>query len=69
MPKIIFKIDKILEQQDKTIYWLSKQANISYNNLANIVNNETNSIRFDKLIDIMVALGINNIADIMEYIK
>lgn len=69
MSKIIFKIDEILNEQNKTVYWLSKEANISYNNLANIVNNETNSIRFDKLIDIIEALGIDNISDIMKYVK
>ncbi len=67
MAKIVFKIDQILQSQEKTVYWLSKQANISYNNLSKIVNNETNSIRFDKLIDIMNALNIDDISEIMEF--
>ena len=67
--KIIIKIDQLLKDNDKTIYWLSKQTNISHNNLTKMVNNETNSIRFDKLIDIMKALEVKNISDILEVVE
>lgn len=43
------RINKILEQQDKTPYWLGKQTNISQNNIGKICNGETSTIRFDTL--------------------
>lgn len=67
MGKILLKIDKILEQQDRTIYWLGQQTGMSHNNLSKLVKNETNSIRFDKLVDIMEALDIYDISDVLEY--
>lgn len=50
------KIDKILEQKNKTMYWLSKQTGISSNNILKICNGETNTIRFDTLEKICKAL-------------
>ena len=67
--KILIKIDHLLEERDKTIYWLSKQTGISHNNLTKMAKNETNSIRFDKLIDIMNALEIKHISDILEVVE
>ena len=43
------KINKILEEQGKTPYWLGKQTGISQNNILKICNGETSTIRFDTL--------------------
>ena len=51
------KINKILEEQDKTPYWLGKQTGISQNNILKICNGETSTIRFDTLEKICKALN------------
>lgn len=59
------KINKILEQQGKTMYWLSKQTGISPNNMNKICNGETSIIRFDTLEKICKALDCS-INDLFE---
>ena len=51
------KINKILEEQGKTPYWLGKQTGISQNNILKICNGETSTIRFDTLEKICKALN------------
>lgn len=53
---LILKIDELLKQKEKTRYWLSKQCDISQNNIAKICNNETTSIKFDTIEKICKAL-------------
>lgn len=40
-------IDKLLEQNNKTRYWLSKEINLAYPNLKKLADNETTSIKFE----------------------
>lgn len=40
-------IDSILAEKNKTRYWLSKQTDISPNNIAKLCNNKTKSISFE----------------------
>ena len=49
-------IDDILEQKNKTRYWLAKEIEMSYSNLCNLANNQTSSIRFDFLEKICMVL-------------
>mgnify|MGYP004465582249 CR=1 FL=1 len=51
------KVKEILENQNKTPYWLSKQTGISPNNIGKICNGETVNIRFDTLEKICKALN------------
>ena len=51
------RINKILEEQGKTPYWLGKQTGISQNNILKICNGETSTIRFDTLEKICKALN------------
>ena len=51
------KINKILEKQGKTPYWLGKQTGISQNNILKICNGETSTIRFDTLEKICKAIN------------
>lgn len=53
---MLITIDEILEKENKTRYWLSKQINITYQNLCNIADNKTASIKFDILEKICLAL-------------
>lgn len=46
---IRLKIKQILQEKNKTAYWLSKQTGISANNIGKICNGETTNIRFDTM--------------------
>lgn len=43
------RVLKILEEQNRTKYWLYKQMDLSYQNFNRMVLNETTSIKFDNL--------------------
>ncbi|WP_272948745.1 hypothetical protein [Clostridioides difficile] len=38
------QINKLLENQNKTRYWLAKQIGMTHQNLTKLANNNTNSI-------------------------
>ncbi|MFI3230504.1 MAG: helix-turn-helix transcriptional regulator [bacterium] len=40
---------KLLQQKNKSKYWLYKQMGMSYQNFNKMVNNETRAIRFENL--------------------
>ena len=44
-----FRIDDILKERGKTIYWLYMQLGLSYQNFKKIVENETSAIKFENL--------------------
>ena len=50
-------VKQILEKQGKTPYWLSKVTGISNNNISNICNGDTKSIRLDTIENICQALN------------
>lgn len=50
-------VKQILEKQGKTPYWLSKVTGISNNNISNICNGDTKSIRLDTIEKICQALN------------
>lgn len=43
------RILELLEQQGRTKYWLYKQLGMSYQNFNKMVNNETQSIRLERI--------------------
>lgn len=43
------RILEILEEQNKSKYWLCKRLEMTYTNFNKIVNNNTTSIKFDTL--------------------
>lgn len=61
-------LDEILQNQGKTMYWLSKETGISQNSIGKIVKNETSSINFDTLYKICIALNVE-ISDILKLEK
>ncbi|HZJ83581.1 MAG TPA: helix-turn-helix transcriptional regulator [Clostridia bacterium] len=65
---IRIKIDEILKEKDKTIYWLSQKTGTSHNNLTNLIRGETRSINFDVLDKICLALDCEP-GDIFDFKK
>lgn len=59
------KINQLLEQNNRSAYWLSKQTGISPNNMGRICNGETSTIRFDTIEKICLALNCS-INDLFE---
>lgn len=59
------KINKILEAQNRSAYWLGKQTGIAPNNIGKICNGETSTIRFDTIEKICLALNCS-IDDLFE---
>lgn len=51
------KIEEVLAQQNKTVYWLAKQTGISQFSMGKIVKAKTISIKFDLLEKICLALN------------
>lgn len=43
------KVLELLQQRGRTKYWLYKQLGMSYQNFNKMVNNETQSIKLDRI--------------------
>lgn len=54
---VCLRILEILEEQGHTKYWLYKQMDLSYQNFNRMVNNETQSIRYENLDVLSKILG------------
>ena len=57
--KITNNLKSILDNQNKSLYWLSKETGVTYANLFKLANNQSNSIRFDVLYKILNSLNCN----------
>lgn len=62
------KLKELLEQQNKSVYWLKHETNISHATIYKMVNNETTMISFDNLEKICIALNCTP-NDIFELTK
>jgi putative transcriptional regulator len=49
-------ISQLLEKTNKTMYWLAKECDTTYPTIHKLTNNKTESIRFDLLEKICIAL-------------
>ena len=47
---IQLKVNELLKKQKKTKYWFVKNMEGGYQSLTRMMNNETNSIKFDTLL-------------------
>lgn len=65
---INIKIDKVLENKEKSLYWLAQVTGLTYPTIHNLVRGNTKSISFDTLGKICIALECN-ISDILELNK
>lgn len=63
---IKIRILDILNEQGKTKYWLCKRLGMHYVSFNKLVNNETNSIRFDTLDRISTLLNVST-GELFEY--
>ena len=46
---IKLRVIELLEQKNKTKYWLYKQMGMSYQNFNKMINNQTKGIKFENL--------------------
>lgn len=51
-------IEQILKNQDKTMYWLSKETGIAYPTIHNLVNSKTERIDFKTMEKIAKVLNV-----------
>jgi len=42
-------VQALLDKKGKTRYWLYKQLGMSYQNFKNMIDNKTQSIRYDRI--------------------
>lgn len=64
---INIKIEKILQLQNKSLYWLAQETELSYPTIHRLVNGKTASIAFDTL-DKLCSVLKCNVQDIIEHI-
>ena len=62
---IVNRIKELLAERDKTIYWLSQQTGIRYNTINSLVNNKTESVKFEIIDKVCDALE----CDVAEIFK
>lgn len=62
------RIAEVLEQQEKSIYWLAQQTKVTYQTMHKIVNNKTESIRFETMEGICTVLNCS-IGDLFFIVK
>ena len=54
------KINELLQEREKSIYWLAEETGLAYPTVFNLVKNKTNSIHFDTLEKVMKAFNIED---------
>jgi putative transcriptional regulator len=65
---IRFKLKKALDDRKKTMYWLSKEAEVRPNTISQWVKGDVNSITVETLDKLCDALDCE-IGDIIEHVK
>ena len=61
------KIKEVLDKQDKSLYWLAQDSELSYPTIHNLASGKTESINFKTLERICLSLNVD-IADILEIV-
>lgn len=51
------RVDELLKERNKSIYWLSSETDITYPSMLKIVKRQTNAIKLDNLANICKALN------------
>lgn len=54
---IRFKLDEILEEKNKSRYWLAKETGIDINSITKIYKNKSSQIKLETIVKITKALG------------
>ena len=55
---IKLKVLDLLDERGKTKYWLYKQLGMSYQNFNKMINNQTNSIRYENIEALCIIFSI-----------
>ena len=61
-------IKELLDERDKSLYWLAKSSGLAYASLHNLVNGKTSSIAFETLERLCDVLDCD-VCDIIEYVR
>lgn len=64
---IVVKLNELLKANDKSLYWLSEQTNLSYPTIHRLASGKTTSVGFTTLNLICTVLNCK-VEDIIEYI-
>jgi len=62
---IKLRINEILEERNKSLYWLSQKSGITYSALHNLANKQPQSVYFSTLEKIMEALDIEDFNELL----
>ena len=62
------RIAEVLEEQNRSIYWLAQETKVTYQTMHRIVNNKTESIRFETMEGICDSLNCS-IGDLFLIVK
>ncbi len=65
---IKLRVKELLEENNRTKYWLYKQLGMSYQNFSRMINNETKSIRYENIEAICLLLGCTP-NDLFEFVE
>jgi putative transcriptional regulator len=65
---IKLKIKDILDNRNKTMYWLAKQTDLTYPTIYRMIKEETEGIQFHTLEEIMIALDITDFNDVFKFV-
>ena len=59
------RLKEILEQKEKSVYWLAVQCEVTYKSMFNLVNNRTMAVKYSIIENICKALDVtpNDIFD------
>ena len=63
---IKLRVKEVLERENKSIYWLAENTELTYTALHRLANGETKGIQFSTLDEIMEALEIEDFNEIFE---
>ena len=66
MIRVELRIDEILKEKDKSLYWLWKKSGMSYANLSKLVKNENTLINFTTIERLCEALEVKP-GDLFRY--
>lgn len=65
---IKLRVHELLTEKGRTKYWLYKQMGLSYQNLTNLIDNKTSSIRYEN-IDKLCSILDCSVAELFEHTK
>jgi DNA-binding Xre family transcriptional regulator len=66
---IKLNIENLLEENNKSMYWLAENTDITYAAIYKIAKGNTEGIQFHTLEEIMLALEINDFNDIFRFVE